>query len=379
MSAVSTLCGPRPHRAATDRSDCRGRISRVSESRCGPAHHVALPAWIGDRPAWTVSGYGAVSRPIGGQFLEIIEHRAWSKSEADGWPDARATYEHRDLLATYASGTLRFDNNSRALLWECDLPNTQTGNDVRELVSTGILRGASVEMQVYDDTYEWRNDMPLRHVNGARLNAISAVCVPAYPSATVALRHLSRGLARQFDADVDEIEQLLVRGECRSLFQRTDIQVAAPVTVPPTPKEERMDSDLAQRIVKNEAHLMAMHGDRRALDILQGKPPGGDIDLQRRILDLNERKARYDAEVIDAMARQRDAYQQPDFEAQHRQQQAEILALATRRRILALAEAGHDVPDTACGATTLHPLAGPDHPVATARQKEPVNGGWIGT
>ena len=100
----------------------------------------------------------------------------------------QATYERRDLLATYASGTLRFDNNSRALLWECDLPNTQTGNDVRELVSTGILRGASVEMQVYDDTYEWRNDMPLRHVNGARLNAISAVCVPAYPSATVALR-----------------------------------------------------------------------------------------------------------------------------------------------------------------------------------------------
>ena len=244
--------------------------------------------------------YGAMSRPIGGQFVEIIEHPTWSKSEADGWPDARATYEHRDLLATTASGTLRFDNNSRALLWECDLPNTQVGNDVRELVSTGILRGASVEMQVYEETYEWRNDMPIRHVNGARLIGISAVCVPAYPSATVALRHLTRGLARQFDADVDEIEQLLARGECRSLFVSTDRHVAAPVTVPPAPKENGMTDtgtrDLQRRLERNR--LLCNGG-------------GDNLVLRLRRNANHWHKMRADADQMAALDRQRDATGSP--------------------------------------------------------------------
>jgi hypothetical protein len=67
-------------------------------------------------------------------------------------------------------------------------------------------------MLVYQDNFEFRGDMPIRHIDSARLIAVSAVGMAAHPDSSVSLRSLTFGLARQFDADPDEIAESCRRG-----------------------------------------------------------------------------------------------------------------------------------------------------------------------
>jgi hypothetical protein len=149
------------------------------------------------------------------------------------------------------------------------------------------------------------------------------------------------------------------RNELRRLFT-----VAAPVTVPPTPNEERMDTDLARRLPKN----------RR--DRLQGSPGSGDLDLRMRRNANANHKARAEADALAALDGTRDMYTQPDAQAEQRRELETIRAEALRRRVNQLHAAGYEVPEICCGVQTLHPSAGPDRVVATPRQRVP-NDGWI--
>lgn len=320
----------------------------------------------------------------GGGFREVLEPSVFRKSEGDGWPYVTASLEHNPLiLGSTSAGTLRLSNNSTALGYEVDLGESRS--DVLESVQRRDLWGSSAEFVVYEDDWQVVDGEPVRYLISGKLRDVSLTARPAYPDATVAMRSLSLFV----DAPVEDVYELARQGELRSLFTRTDQQVTASVTVPPTPlevanrnvKEEKgMDTDLARRLLKNAAHRMAIDGDRRALDQLQGKPVGMDLDLARRRLENHWRKMEIDAEEIARLDRQRDVYRPPDVAAQHRQQQAAIFAEATRRRVNQLHQAGFDVIDTSArGTQTLHPSAGPAVPVATQRQQKPVNDGWLGT
>jgi hypothetical protein len=168
-------------------------------------------------------------------------------------------------------------------------------------------------------------------------------------------------LANQLGEDPEDVFALAQKGELRSLFTRTDQQVAAPVTVPPTSLEHRMtNTDLERRRERNR---------------LRGNVGGDTLDLLLRRNANHWHKMRADADAMAALDRSRDAYTQPDAQAQHRAQQEAIRAEALRRRINALAQDGIDAGVTGWGATATH--HGPAGPVVvTPRQKSASD--WLG-
>jgi hypothetical protein len=265
-----------------------------------------------------------------------------------------------------------------------DLPESRS--DIYELVDRGDVAGSSFSFNVFDDSWDYVHGATLRTLISGNVLDVGPTSTPAYAGSTATAY---RSFARQFDADPAEVERDFRNGSTRRYFERTNI-MPKPTDMPSRTvplevanrniKEQNgMDTDLARRLLKNAAQKMAMDGDRPALDQLQGKPVGIDIDLARRRLRNYEQKIAIDADDADAIAeldRQRDAYRQPDVAAQHRQQQAAILAEATRRRVNQLHQAGYEVIDTSSGARTVHPPSPPA--VAAPRQSVP-NDGWLGT
>ena len=294
---------------------------------------------------------------------------------------SRLEHHPEFLLADTESGTMRLQDGSDGLWYEIDLPDTSAGRDTYVLVKSNRLRNASMGFEVYDQEYRRVGGFLVRHPISIRLDEISPVSQAAYEHTSASLRHYEpawTALANQLGEDPEDVFALAQKGELRSLLTRTDQQVAAPPTVVPTSKEDRMDPDLAQRLLKNRAQRMAADGDPCALNQLQGRSSGVTLEEAERRLKLWEHKIRIDNDAIAALNRQRDVYrQQPDVAAQHRAQQEAIqqeaiYAEALRRRLNQLARDGYEVPDTSCGVKTIHP----EFPtgVMTPRQRA-----WLGS
>jgi uncharacterized protein len=338
----------------------------------------------------TIGGYAAVfdseSRMLPGGFVERVSKSFFNKARGDGWPGAgglgvTANYDHKSefMLGNTRSGTLELTIDSRGLLYSVALPESRS--DIYELVDRGDVAGSSFSFNVFDDSWDYVHGATLRVLISGNLLDCGPTSTPAYTSSTATAY---RSFARQFDADPAEVERDFRNGNTRRYFERTNI-MPKPTDMPPTTvevanrnvKEDHgMDTDLSLRRLRNEAQMMAAQGDSRALNRLEGKPDGGDLDLRRRILALHERKARMDAGMIAELDRQRDAYQQPDAQAAHDAQQRAIYQETLRRRLNQLHQDGVDLPDTGVGATYVYGPAWPETPVQ--RQPE-VNGGWIGT
>jgi uncharacterized protein len=189
---------------------------REIESRATPS-----PVELRSAESRRVGGLGAVfgkpSQNLGG-FIEVVEPRAFSKAEGDGFSGVVARYEHKDLLGTVAAQTLRLSVDSRGLDYEVDLPDTTAGNDVLALTRRGDLRNSSFSFQVYDQDFTHENGTTVRHLTSVRLIDVAPVTIPAYPDATLALR----SLAVQFDADPDDVARMARENTLSKLFVRTD-------------------------------------------------------------------------------------------------------------------------------------------------------------
>lgn len=330
--------------------------------------------------------YGKRSRLLPGGYFEVVEKRALAKTLADNLNVVSRLEHHPEwLLATTDSDTMRLEDGPDGLSYELDLPNTTAGNDTHELVRTNRLRGASMGFQAFEQEFARVGGSLVRHLISIRLDEISPVSQPAYDSTSTSLRNYEpawTALANQLGEDPEEVFALAQKGELRSLVMRTDQQVAAmsaPLQVANRKEDRGMDTDLARRILANQARQMAADGDPLALNQLQGEPVGMDIDLAQRRSWLWQKKAQIDADEIALLELRRNAYnRQPDVEAQRQQQQEAIRAEAIRRRINALAQDGIDAGVTGWGATATH--HGPAGPVIhTQRQSMPANNGWIGT
>jgi HK97 family phage prohead protease len=117
---------------------------------------------------------------------ETIARGAFTKNLSE---DVRMTVDHNSsmLLGRTSSGTLRLAEDASGLYFECELPNTQLGNDVRELVARGDLCGASFMAAVDRSTME-RTDDGVVHRSFARLIDVCVTAAPAYVETDVALR-----------------------------------------------------------------------------------------------------------------------------------------------------------------------------------------------
>jgi HK97 family phage prohead protease len=163
----------------------------------------------------TFSGYAALfnspSEPL--PFTEIIEPGAFKKTLASR-NDIKMLWNHDSgaVLASTRSGTLSLVEDERGLRVTATLPNTNLGNDVRELVSKQIVDAMSFGFSVVRDT--WSNDGSTRTLKAVRLHEVSIVAWPAYAATggTVSVRALDK-VAQRAEVDADALQDVLTRIE----------------------------------------------------------------------------------------------------------------------------------------------------------------------
>ena len=118
--------------------------------------------------------FGIESRDLGG-WSEQLAPTCLSNAVTD---DLIATVNHdvSRILGRFPT-TLRIEQRSDGLAWECDLPNGPTGQDVREAVRRGDLKATSWRMVVGKDRW----DGTRRTVEEIReLRDVSIVANPSY-------------------------------------------------------------------------------------------------------------------------------------------------------------------------------------------------------
>jgi HK97 family phage prohead protease len=163
----------------------------------------------------TFTGYAALfnspSSPL--PFTEIIEPGAFKKTLASR-NDIKMLWNHDSgaVLASTRSGTLSLVEDERGLRVTATLPNTNLGNDVRELVSKQIVDAMSFGFSVVRDT--WSNDGSTRTLKAVRLHEVSIVAWPAYAATggTVSVRALDK-VAQRAEVDADALQDVLTRIE----------------------------------------------------------------------------------------------------------------------------------------------------------------------
>lgn len=127
--------------------------------------------------------YNAVSGDLGG-FRERIAPGAFADVLGS---DVRALLNHdpNQVLGRSSAGTLRLRDEERGLRFECDLPDSPLGENVREAVRRGDIDGASFRFRVAEDEWEGETRTILRI---AELQDVTVATYGAYPDASVELR-----------------------------------------------------------------------------------------------------------------------------------------------------------------------------------------------
>ena len=161
----------------------------------------------------TFVGYAAVfnsdSEPL--PFIERIAPGAFSKSLRNRKRDIRLYVNHNsDLpLASRRSGTLRLSEDERGLRVEADLPNTTAGNDMRELLRTGVVDKMSFGFTIPRGGDRWSDDGRTRELREISLHEVSVVTgFPAYEATMAAVRSLS-ALSARTGITVDDLSDTL--------------------------------------------------------------------------------------------------------------------------------------------------------------------------
>lgn len=167
-------------------------ISRAEVTDTGALRGYAA---VFDQPTTRQNQYAGAESIARGAFAGVLKD------------DVVATVNHdmSQILGRTASGTLRLDQDDHGLAFEVDLPDTQLGRDVRELVKRGDLRGMSFTAQVGD--VERAKDGVI-HRQFKRLVDVSVVTAPAYEGTEV----IARG------ASPNRVREQLVRARARVTF-----------------------------------------------------------------------------------------------------------------------------------------------------------------
>lgn len=147
----------------------------------------------------TIAGYAAVfnsETDIGGMFREQIAPGAFKSSLS---ADVRALFDHdtSHVLGRTKAGTLRMSEDAHGLAVEIDLPDTQTGRDLRESMARGDIDGMSFGFRVTKQEWDESGETPLRTIREVELFEVSVVTFPAYADTEVALRSLDEARKEQ--------------------------------------------------------------------------------------------------------------------------------------------------------------------------------------
>ena len=121
--------------------------------------------------------YGDTARVAtrAGVFNEVIQPGAFGSI---GDVTLNLQHNRQRIVARTGGGGLSLDDSKDRLTLRADLPPTTEGQDAREMLSRGILRGFSVEMRVKDDVIV--NASRMREIRQAVLVGVGLVDRPAY-------------------------------------------------------------------------------------------------------------------------------------------------------------------------------------------------------
>lgn len=153
----------------------------------------------------TLVGYAAVfdqrSQDLGG-FVEVIKPGAFKQSLERG-DDVRALWQHNadDVLGRRSNDTLRIKEDSKGLLVEIDLPDTQVGRDVKALVERGDVDGQSFGFRTMKDNWNREKDgRYVRELLQVDIFDIGPVTYPAYLGTSVEARSMAEDLLKAVKA-----------------------------------------------------------------------------------------------------------------------------------------------------------------------------------
>lgn len=143
----------------------------------------------------TLTGYASVfgqTASIGGHY-EQIAPTAFDAALERSDPRFLLNHDPSRLLGRRGAGTLRVVTDAHGLGFEVDLPDTEDGKTVRELVRRGDLDGASFGFIPGKDAWSVAPDgVQIRtHTSVSKLLDLSVVTYPAYEGAEVALRSMT--------------------------------------------------------------------------------------------------------------------------------------------------------------------------------------------
>lgn len=151
----------------------------------------------------TISGYAATFGKVADLwwFDEVIAPGAFAESARDD--DVVFVFNHDvdALLGRTVAGTLRLSEDEKGLRYELDLPDTQLGRDVRELVRRGDLNSMSFSFDTLEEEVDHDRDKPLRTLKRVRLWDVSIVTYPAYDGTSVDLRSAAQARAETWKSE----------------------------------------------------------------------------------------------------------------------------------------------------------------------------------
>lgn len=151
-------------------------------------NHIELRA-AGDGRTFT--GYASVfnqpSEPL--PFTEIVLPGAFKRSlQSRNRMMLLWNHDTSNPLASTRNGSLQLIEDGKGLLVRATLPQTTLGNDIAELVKTGVIDSMSFGFSVKKDS--WSADGSTRYLEDVTLFEVSLVSTPAYEqtSGTVSVR-----------------------------------------------------------------------------------------------------------------------------------------------------------------------------------------------
>ena len=213
----------------------------------------------------TFSGYAAVfnsdSQPL--PFIERIAPGAFRGSLRNR-NDIKLLWNHDtgQVLGSTRAGNLRLTENERGLYVEATLPRTTLANDVRELVSTGIVDSMSFGFTVARNGDEWSSDGAVRTLKRINLHEVSIVAFPAYTATagSTAVRGLDK-VAKRAEVDADELADALLKIENGEDITNADRNLITTVLDKLAPVEEPAQVD-------NGLEMLALK--KKKLELLMG-------------------------------------------------------------------------------------------------------------
>jgi HK97 family phage prohead protease len=163
--------------------------------------------------------YGAKSKPIGGQFREVFNPGAFTKTLQE-----QDVHSHNEHLGPYlgrtGAGTLRLTDTRSELAYEIDLPDTSAGRDAAALLERGDIKGSSIGFRAIPKEVAWTVDtdgMALRSISAAKLRRVDLTIEPYYPDSTaeMALRSLAddTGLELRSLLEAADLAKLILNPE----------------------------------------------------------------------------------------------------------------------------------------------------------------------